>query len=864
MTPPPTTLPPTSLAPPTSLLAPPGTTLPASTPWWVSPDFWQIIGGVVAVLTLVGAVALWVIRVVRQRRARSVGPRRRLGRGRPALSNDWPPLSPRFTGRVDLLHQLHRQLRMARPVVLHGLGGVGKTQTVLAYLKRHQRTYRIIWWVRAEQTATLTQDLARLAGPLNLPERADPDQTVVVGAVRRWLAANGGWLLVLDNATTEHALVELLPAQPLRGQVLLTSRNQLWPDATTVYLDPWTPAESVDFLQVSLPTAQRSYDAEIAALAVELGHLPIALEQASAYLHAVPRPLSEYLALLRAEPGRWLDVRGLADDERTVAKTWAVALDQLHHTEGADELLTACAFLASDDIPLELFTKGARLLPEPLRGVAGDVGGLDQAVIALRRYSFVTVTEDALGVHRLVQAVCRNRLSADQARGWAGSAVKLIAQFFPDKAGDVRFWPMCELLLPHALAAARHAAQIEAEPLATAWLLDQAAIYLQSRARLAEAREHSEHGLAIAEAAFGPDHPSVAVSRNNLGLVLRDLGDLKGARVQLERALAIDEAALDPDHPTVANYRSNLGMVLQGLGDLKGARVQLERALAIDEAALDPDHPAVAIRRGNLGSVLHSLGDLEGARIQQEHALAIQERVLGPDHLTVAISRTNLGGVLLDLGDLKGARVQFERALVVIESALGPDHSTVANVRSHLGAVLRDLGHLEGARVQLDRALAIDEAALGSDHADVANDRANLGAVLHELGDVEGARVQLDRALTIDEATLGPDHPTVAGHRNNLALVLRDLGDLEGARVQLERALAATEAALGADHPAVANRRYNLASVLRDLGDLEGAQVQFERALRIQESAFGPDHSRAQQIRSSLARVRRTISEQRP
>jgi len=52
-----------------------------------------------------------------------------------------------------------------------------------------------------------------------------------------------------------------------------------------------------------------------------------------------------------------------------------------------------------------------------------------------------------------------------------------------------------------------------------------------------------------------------------------------------ERALAIDEAAYDPDHPTVARDLNNLATILQDLGDLAGARPLQERALAIKKAS---------------------------------------------------------------------------------------------------------------------------------------------------------------------------------------------------------------------------------------------------------------------------------------
>jgi tetratricopeptide (TPR) repeat protein len=130
---------------------------------------------------------------------------------------------------------------------------------------------------------------------------------------------------------------------------------------------------------------------------------------------------------------------------------------------------------------------------------------------------------------------------------------------------------------------------------------------------------------------------------NNLGLVLKDQGDLAGARDAYERALAIDEAVFGPDHPKVATDVNNLGLVLQDQGDLTGARAAFERALAIDEAVFGPDHPNVARDVNNLGLVLQDQGDLAGARTAYERALAIDEAVFGPDHPEVARDVNNLG-----------------------------------------------------------------------------------------------------------------------------------------------------------------------------------------------------------------------------
>jgi len=728
--------------------------------------------------------------------------------------------NPNFTGRATLLADLRTALTSGQPAALtqaiSGLGGVGKTQLALEYAYRHTADYAVVWWVRAEEPAALSAGFAALAGPLDLPEKAAAEQPVVVAAARRWLEHNDGWLLVFDNAPDPAALRDFLP-QGGAGHVLITSRYPAWRGvASPLSVRVLERAESVAFL---LRRTGQTDQAAAGVLAGELGDLPLALEQAGAYMETTGRALADYLSLFRQRQGDLLRRgRPSTDYPATVATTWEISFQQLQQTSpAAAGLLNLCAFLAPDDIPRELLGAGAAHLPESLAAALADPLAGDEALAALRRYSLAEVSGDALAVHRLVQAVARDRLAEEARRTWAEAAVRLVAEAFPSgeqDPSDVRTWPQCSRLLPHALAAAGHAEALQVAAEATGFLLNQAGLYLKGRAQYAAARAALERALAIDEAALGPQHPKVATDVNNLGTVLQDLGDLAGARAAYQRALAIGEAAYGPQHPAVATRVNNLGSVLQALGDLAGARAALERALAIDEAAYGPQHPAVARDVNNLGNVLQDLGDLAGARAALERALAIDEAAYGPQHPAVAIRVNNLGTVLRALGDLAGARAALERALAIDEAALGPEHPTVAIRVNNLGNVLRALGDLAGARAALERALAIDEAALGPQHPTVASIVNNLGDVLRDLGDLAGARAAFQRALAIDEAAYGPGHPAVARDVNNLGAVLQALGDLAGARAAFQRALGIRQRFLGEDHPSTVTVRNHLASLV--------------------------------------------------
>ena len=535
--------------------------------------------------------------------------------------------NPNFTGRDELLSALEGALASGGRAVLSGLGGVGKTQLALEYIYRHSagaREYDVVWWLLAEDAATLALDYGQLATALGLPQREAKEKALARQAVRRWLDEHERWLLVFDNAPNLAAAADYLP-QRNTGRVIITSRDPNWAAAATVLpVGAMGRDDAVDFLCKRAPVQDKEAARD---LAEALGDLPLALEQAAAYIEATGSSMSRYVQLLRSHPAKILSYGKPVDYPATVATTWDISFARLEEESppGA-ALLRLCAFLAPEPVPLKVLAQGAALLPKSLSAALADELRLDEVLGALHRYSMAGINENGLTVHRLVQAVMRDRMPATQQGTWAEAALHLINNAFDFRDDDIRTWTDCRDLLPHALAVTGHAEQLTVvlEPLGD--LLNAAARYLRNSAVLSEARVILERALKIDEAAYGADHPSVARDVNNLGSVLKDLGDLTGARQCFERAIKIAEAACGADHPSVGTMVSNLGAVLKELGDLAGARQCLERALKIDEVAYGTDHPSVTTDVNNLGSVLNDLGDLAGAQQCFERALKIVER----------------------------------------------------------------------------------------------------------------------------------------------------------------------------------------------------------------------------------------------
>ena len=351
--------------------------------------------------------------------------------------------------------------------------------------------------------------------------------------------------------------------------MIITSRNPNWGGvAESLQVEKFQRDESIEFL-----LTRTGEPDQVAAneLAEELGDLPLALEQARAYVERTGGTLSHYLSLFRDRfQELWRQDEPPQSYDQTIATTWSMSIEQL--PQAAADLLNFCAFFAPDDISRELIAGAAGKLPQPLASVVSDDLALDGAVAELRSYSMLEVGGDSWSVHRLVQAVVRGRLS-DAARDvWAAAAAEVTSEAFPYDSDEVENWPTCSRLLPHALAAADHSEGLGVAAAAAGYMLNQVGLYLQQRAQLFQARAALERAVKISEEAVGSNDPLAAVRLGNLGNVLRGLGDLEGALNHAKRALGIDEEAYASNHFAVARSLNNVGAALSELKDSEGAR----------------------------------------------------------------------------------------------------------------------------------------------------------------------------------------------------------------------------------------------------------------------------------------------------
>jgi tetratricopeptide (TPR) repeat protein len=657
-------------------------------------------------------------------------PAGRVVRGKPRFPGSppeiWnvPPRNPNFTGRAADLGRIREGLA-GQPAMtvhaLHGMGGVGKTQAAIEYAYRYVDDYDLVWWVNAEQATLTGEQLARLAEQMGLPPLADPE--AMMAAVRRALRTRDRWLLIFDNAEDAHQIRPLLPGGA--GHVLITTRRGGFRSLGGVMdLDILNRAEAIDLLRRRVPDLA---DDQAEQLAERLGDLPLALDQAAAYLDQTGMAPQEYLDLLGTRSAD-LHSRGHSSGHPdTVATVWSVSLDRLQATApAAVQLLQLCAWLAPEPIPLDLFTGHSGLLPEPLASAAADPVAFNDAAGALVDYSLARRTAGTLIVHRLIQDVTR-QTSVDWPRTVINEPLStVLAVLHADLPSQIwaspSRWQRWRALLPSVLAATGHQADATGEA-AGAWLLAHAGTYIHSQGRPAEALLLHERALRIHEAVYGPDHPDVALDLNGVGLVLSALGRPADALPLHERALRIHEAVYGPDHPDVAFDLNDVGVALSALGRPTEALALHQKALRIHEAAHGPDHPEVGADLNYVGRALLELGRPAEALPLQERALRIHEASFGLDDPDVATDLNLLGQALSDLGRSTDALPVQERALRIDEAVYGPDHPQVSGDLNLLGRALSDLGRPAEALSIHRRALRIDEATYGPDHPSTCQSR---------------------------------------------------------------------------------------------------------------------------------------------
>jgi hypothetical protein len=623
-------------------------------------------------------------------RGTSSGPRK-LGGAGPRLPGSLPRVwnlparNPGFTGRDELLVTVRERLLTGDQAVVQafqGMGGVGKSQLAIEYAYRFAGAYDLAWWVDSEQPGLIGDQFAALGIALGCVQPGagtDAVQAAVLGELRE----RGRWLLVFDNAENPGDITGWLPGG---GHVLITSRERRWAEvAAPVEVAVLARAESVAILRDRVAELG---EADAGRLAAELGDLPLAIAQTAGFMAETGTSAPRCLDLMRTHAAQLLNQAAPGSYPRSLAAATALITDRLAAEDpAAAQLASICAFLAPEPIPEDLFTAAVVTLPGELAARAADPLGWPQTLAHLARQSLARVDQRGIQLHRLTQAILRDRLDPDQAVATRQSVETILAASDPGDPPNPAAWPRWAQLMPHLLVAqlgGTDSPNLRRTACHACWYL------------LARGDTRAAHDLARGlrqqwQARLGDYDETVLSATHYLGWALKDIGRYAEARDLHQDVLDSARRLQGEDHPDTLVYANQLGIDLRRLGEVQAARDLDRDILDRRRRVLGEDHPDTLASASSLAHDLRELGEVQAARDLDQDTLERRRRVLGEDHPSSLGSASNLAHDLRRLGEVQAARDLDQDTLDRRRRVLGDDHPDTLASANNLAIDLRAL-----------------------------------------------------------------------------------------------------------------------------------------------------------------------------
>jgi len=735
-----------------------------------------------------------------------------------------------FTGRIDVLNQLSDLIKSNQQVAIKqaisGMGGVGKTQTALEFCHQHINNYQTVLWINAENEISFNNSYYSLVDLLNLVSgsAATNDGTnqglkveQVISLVKRWLANNPNWLIVLDNLEDPKLIKDYLPTNH-QGHVLITTRSQsLKGQAAIVQLKKMSPETGTLFLlkranlipigtnNLEQLKADNNFDGKLDGKLTDLliddaqkivqamDGLPLALEQAGAYIQESECSLADYLKAYQ-------DVRNTANildnagedpnDHKSVYSTFKLNFDVVKEKSvAAAKLLEVCSFLDSDLIPEEIFTSTGKFLGDELAKLQDNTYEFNNCLKLLLNYSLIErdTNNKSLSIHRLVQTVIRELISEDNKKSLIDSLAKALWSLSSDDPNNPNTWSFYQKLLPSVTSLFDFAKLYQSNVIEVAYIFHQFGLYCQTQALYTQSLTFYNLATDIYKHHFGDFHPDVATTLNNIAIVYQAQGKYSDALDFYNQDLSITKHHFGDNHPDVATTLNNIAIVYQAQGKYSDALDFYNQSLAIKKHHFGDNHPSVALTLNNIAIVYQTQGKYSDALDFYNQSLAIKKHHFGDFHPSVALTLNNIGAVYRQQGKYSDALDFYNQDLTITKQHFGDNHPDVASTLNNIAIVFDSQGNYSDALDFYNQSLAIKKHHFGNFHPSVALSLWGIASVHRNNYKELEAIDYYQQTLGILDKFLPPNHPWIIQLLNQYSQLLLKLNKPDEAQPLLDR-----------------------------------------------------------------------------
>ena len=709
-------------------------------------------------------------------------------------TNNLPEQNKYFSGRVDVLEYIDSLFNKEKKdtisicQTISGLGGIGKTQLSIQYAYNYHYKYKTcIWFVDAESSSSIYNSFSVFVQQFNLFLPKNYNTKDLQRAIKAWLSENRGWLVILDNLENVDTILPYLPDK-INGQILITTRNTRLDYGTPFLLNVFDLNEALIFMKKRLSNTNeckmeyykyKDFSEKSTVLIKRLGYLPLALEQAAAYIKEVRCSISDYLELLNQSSVDAFSDKYASPEYYTsiVTSTWNISFAALE--DSSQQLLNLCAYMGADNIPVNFFAEMRDLLPDPLKNALSKQLTLNRVVTGLRTYSLASGTVEYINIHRLVQEVIRKHLEIEEGNNsgvnrWLQLDFNMLESYLPTSCeeayGVSQFMPIAI----HAESIADHYSilvKTKSLKLKIANLYDKIGDCYDDCGIFDNAFRNYSSSLHIKELYLGKKHSETAIQYDNIGLLYTRTGDYLEAVKWHKKAIHILESSLGKKSLDTATAYNNLGLALVKNGDYDKGISWYQKCIDIELKILGDDHIELAADYNNMGEAYHQKHDEESALKYLKLALEIKEKQIGCMNSNIAITYNNLGSVYWRLKQYDNAIKYTQKSLNIYKRIYGEKHPNFALEMANLASILADMGDLEKARHDYMIAIEVGISSLGLSHPETAKTIDGMGTTYLSDGQIKFALPYFLLAYKLLTGSLNQKHSDVMLVYNHLQIV---------------------------------------------------------------------------------------------
>ncbi|KAF8346533.1 P-loop containing nucleoside triphosphate hydrolase protein [Amanita rubescens] len=705
-----------------------------------------------------------------------------------------PPLkhsSPFFVGRDEYLQRMKDYFGShgegeRRSFLLYGLGGIGKTQISLRFLEQNAGLFSDIHWLDAKSEATIELGLMQIAQAKNAPKEVMHSS----GFVLQWISQMPKWLIIYDNADGHYSVVEKFLPPGGGGNILITSRNweleRLVLGSVNVLAMEEEEAVTLFLKSAMLDGTCDHVRNGAKKMVLELSGIPLALDQAGAYIHRSGCGIDGYLQLYQKSKDKLMskkEFQGASGYGRSAYGTWDISFQQIEQmalnengeeaeaAQNAISLLRIFAFLNHENIPEELFQNAAEnyTLFIDEHGEWDRMPFLD-GIQVLLSFSIISVVNHVYSMHLLVSSWSRSHMSQTEISNWYHRARALLScSVVPDWNLDNHAF--CKLLAPHIRSNLLYGQELRLQEKYYGHEYNSFLIVFDRIGSWGEEEKLLNAAVNESKAMFGTDHPNIYTAMYNLASIYQRQARWNEAEKLQVEVMKAREAKLGSDHPGTLATMSNLALTYQYQERLVEAEKLQVDVIKKQKVMLGSDHTDTLTTMNNLASTYQKQGRWDEAEKLRVEVIKTWKMKLGLDHPNTLTTMNNLATTYQKQGRWDEAEKLQAEVMKAQKAKLGSDHLGTLTIMNNLALTYYKQGRCDEAEKLQVEVIKAWKIKLGSDHPGTLTAMSNLASTYQYQGRHDEAEKLLVEVMYARKVKLGPEHPDTLQAMASLALI---------------------------------------------------------------------------------------------